>query len=316
MKDTFLEVKIKDKFDQYHYITYKVQKSHLAARWVGLTKLNLKNPRHAFTSSFNNRTALDVPEITQQINHIVLKINQLYDKVLPTYEVIDNPKLNYLHEEFEIFGERYDELKLSNKFSYELEDRFFALNEHIHMCEDAMVTEPGTWGGFGILYDIQPLGLHLSIMEMDKLLLETGFSWGRLYLGYNTLGKDWLAVAKDNDVEVIVRDMVKPQKRFAAETWLNFNIDQEEQNRVSSFINWCNALPFDIRKKVPFNNLNQLTLGRFPIGDIVINDTFLKIDPNPNHWKTYRHDCKLQWNHKVLTTFRSVEDIRIYEQDN
>jgi hypothetical protein len=153
-------------------------------------------------------------------------------------------------------------------------------------------------------------------MEMDKLLLETGFSWGRLYLGYNTLGKDWLAVAKDNDVEVIVRDMVKPQKRFAAETWLNFNIDQEEQNRVSSFINWCNALPFDIRKKVPFNNLNQLTLGRFPIGDIVINDTFLKIDPNPDHWKTYRHDCKLQWNHKVLTTFRSVEDIRIYEQDN
>ena len=316
MKDTFLEVKIKDKFDQYHYITYKIQKSHLASRWVGLTKLNLKNPRYAVTSSFNNKTVLDVPEITQEINNIVLRINQMYDKELPTYEVIDNPKLNYLHEEFEIFGERYDELKLSNKFSYELEDNFFALNEHIHMCEDAMITEPGTWGGFGILYDIQPLGLHLSIMEMDKLLLEAGFSWGRLYLGYNTLGKDWLAVAKDNDIEVIERDMVKPQKRFAAESWLNFNIDQEEHYRVSSFINWCNSLPLDIRKKVPFNNLNQLTLGRFPIGDVVINDTFLNIDPNPDHWKTYRHDCKLQWNHKVLTTFRSVEDIRIYEQDD
>lgn len=316
MKDTFLEVKIKDKFDQYHFITYKIQKSHLASRWVGLTKLNLKNPRYSVTSSFNNKTVLDVPEITQQINNIVLRINQMYDKELPTYEVIDNSKLNYLHEEFEIFGERYDELRLSNKFSYELEDNFFALNEHIHMCEDAMITEPGTWGGFGILYDIQPLGIHLPIMEMDKLLLETGFSWGRLYLGYNTLGKDWLSVAKDNDVEVIERDMVKPQKRFAAESWLNFNIDQEEHYKVSSFINWCSTLPLDIRKKVPFNNLNQLTLGRFPIGDVIINDTFLNIDPNPDHWKTYRHDCKLQWNHKVLTTFRSVEDIRIYEQDD
>jgi hypothetical protein len=75
-------------------------------------------------------------------------------------------------------------------------------------------------------------------------------------------------------------------------------------------------LPFDVRKKVPFNSLNQLSLGRFPIGDIVIDDAFLKIDSNPDHWKSYRHKCKQEWNHKVLTTFRSVEDIRIYEQDN
>jgi hypothetical protein len=316
MKDTFLEVKIKDKFDQHHYITYKIHKSHLAFRWTKLTRMNLTNPRHTFTSVLNNRTTLDVPEITQQINNIVLKINQLYDKQLPTYEIIDNIKLNYLHSEFEVFGERYDELRMTNKFTYDLEDNFFALNEHIHMCEDAMITEPGTWGGFGVLYDIQPVGLHLNLEETDKLLLETGFTWGRLYLGYNTLGKDWMAVAKDNDIEVIERGMVKPQKRFAAETWLNFNIDQTNHSRVTSFVNWCNSLPLDVKKKIPFNNLNQLTLGRLPIGDIVINDTFLKIDPNPEHWQSYRHDCKLKWNHEVLTTFRTVEGIKIYEQDD
>jgi hypothetical protein len=151
-------------------------------------------------------------------------------------------------------------------------------------------------------------------MEMDKLLLENGFTWGRLYLGYNTLGKDWMAVYKDNDLEVIDRGMVKPQRRFAAETWLNFNADFEHHARMTSFINWCNKLPLETRKKVPFNNINQLTLGRFPVGDIVIDDTFLKFDPNPDHWKAYRHECKLQWNHRVLTTFRSVEGIRLYEQ--
>jgi hypothetical protein len=315
MRNTFLEVKIKDKFDQHHYLTYKIQRTQLAVRWLNLTKANLANANHKIDSVFNNRTSADVPEITDKINQIVLKINQLYDKSLPTYSIIDNAKLNYLHEEFEIFGERLDELHMSGKFSYELQDKFFALNEHIHMCEDAIVTEPNKWGGFGVLYDIHPIGLHLNVTEADKLLLESGFTWGRLYLGYNTLGKDWMAVSKDNDLEVINRGMVKPQKRFAAESWLNFNGDQEESNKVSSFIDWYSKLPSDTQKKVPLHNLNQLTFGRFPIGQVVIDDVFLKIDPNPDHWHLHRHNCKLQWNHEVLTTFRSIESIRTYEQD-
>jgi hypothetical protein len=109
--------------------------------------------------------------------------------------------------------------------------------------------------------------------------------------------------------------MVKPQKRFAAETWLNFNNDQTRHNRVAMFVTWYSKLPPDIQKKVPIHNLNQLTYGRFPVGDIVIDKTFLDIDPNPYHWQVPSHNCKLQWNHEVLTTFRSIEDLRIYEQD-
>lgn len=315
MKEHFLEVKIKDKFDQFHYLTYRIHNTMLATKWMNLTKVNLSNPDHKVTSVLNNRTKEDVPDITQRINNIVLEINKLYDKTLPTYEVIDNTKLNYLHEEFEVFGSRYDELRRANKFSKELESNFFALNEHIHMCEDAMITDAGTWGGFGILYDILPVGLHLNIMEMDKLLLEPAFTWGRLYLGYNTLGKDWLAVQKDNDIEVINRGMVAPQRRFAAEAWLNFNADSYQHNMITVFIDWYKKLPAETRKKVPFNNLNDLTLGRFPVGDIVIDDTFLKIDPNPAHWQEYRHECKLKWNHQVMTTFRSVEGIKIYERN-
>lgn len=315
MKNNFLEIKIKDKFDQHHYLTYKIQRTYLASRWFSLTKTNLDNPIHRIESAFYNKTSADVPEITNTINQLILNINELYDKVLPTYTIMDTTKLNYLHEQFEIFGKRLDELYKSGKFSNELQNKFFALNDAIHICEDAIITEPNKWSGFGVLYDIHPVGLHLNLKEADKLLLETSFPWGRLYLGYNTLGKDWMAVSKDNDLEVINRGMVKPQKRFAAESWLNFNGDQEDNTKVSAFIDWYSKLPADTQKKVPFHNLNQLTFGRFPIGQIVIDDTFLKIDSNPDHWHVPRHNCKLQWNHEVLTTFRSIESIKTYEQD-
>jgi hypothetical protein len=315
MKHNILEVELKDKFDAIHKLRYKIYHTPLSYRWVGLTKINLSSPKHSYTSVFNNRTVADVPEITERINEIVNNINLEYDKQLPIYEVLDNPKLNYLHEEFEIFGERMDELFLKGKRTKSLTENFFALNEHIHMCEDAMITFPNKWGGFGILYDILPLGLHVNIQEMDKLMLEPHYTWGRLYLGYNTLGKDWMAVWKDNDLDVINRDMVKPQKRFAAEAWMNFNIDQSQSVKVGTFLHWCNRLPLETQKKIPFHNLNSLTLGRFAIGDLIIDENFLKIDPDPSHWNTYRHDCKLKWNHEVLTTFRTVERVRIYEQE-
>ncbi len=306
-----LEVSIEDKFQKIHKLNYSLHETDLTNRWIVCTSMNLKNTQHKITSVFNNRTELDIPEITEKIRNLVAFINYEYDKTIDNFDVLSTPELNYLHEEFEIFGERIEELSMKGILTNSLNDNFFLLNEYIHMCEDALVTKAGTWGRFGILYDIQPLGIHFPIREEDKLLLDAGLTWGKLYLGYNTLGKDWFAVCKDNDVDVIARDMVKPQKRFAAETWLNFNTDQYKHQTVSHFQKWAKNLPQDLQKKVPFNNLNELTLGRFQIGELIIDENFLKYDSNPLHWKSYRHDCKLKWNHEVLTTFRKVKSIKI-----
>jgi hypothetical protein len=308
-----LEVKIKDKFDKIHSLKYNIYPTHLGDKWADLTNTNLKNPNHKISSVFNNRSELDVPEITQQIKDIVERIAVEYDKEIKTFDELDNQKLNYLHEEFEIFGARMEELSFKGKLTESLKANFFALNEHIHMCEDAMITKSGTWGGFGVLYDIHPIGLHLPVKDEDKLYLEYGLSWGKLYLGYNTLGKDWFAVAKDNDIDVVARDMVKPQKRFAAETWLNFNADHVPVQTISFFQKWVKSLPPELQKKVPYHNLNEMSLGRMVIGELIIDGNFLKYDPNPLHWKAYRHPSKLKWNHEVLTTFRSVESIKIHE---
>jgi hypothetical protein len=308
-----LEVKIRDKFDKFHYLKYRLYETDLADRWANLTDENLKNPNHSISTVINNRTEADVPEITNLLKEIVANINAEYDKHIESFDNIDNPKLNYLHEEFEIFGQRMDELFLAGKLTDTLTSNFFALNEYIHMCEDALITKVGSWGGFGILYDIHPIGLHLPIKPEDKLYLEPGIGWGKLYLGYNTLGKDWFAVAKDNDVDVVARNMIKPQKRFAAEAWLNFNTDYTSVQIASFFQEWVKTLPPALQKKIPYYNLNELSLGRFQIGELVIDQNFLKYDKDPLHWKAYRHECKKEWNHNVLTTFRTIESIRIYE---
>lgn len=302
-----LEVKILDKFNNFKFLRYKIFDTSLANRWANLTKTNLENKQHKIVSSFSNRTKLEISEITLYIKNLVLSINQIYDKEVNSFDSLDRSKLNYLHEEFELFGQRTPELISKGIYTEDLANLFFSLNEQIHVCENAMA------GGFGILYDIHPLGLHLPVEEQDKLFLEPFFTWGRLYLGYNTLGKGWLDAARDNDWEVIQRDMIKPQRRFASEAWLNFIIDQEKQERVEFFLNWTKSIPSKLQNKIPFDNLNELTLGNFPIGDIIIDSEFLKIDPNINHWKVHRHPCKLKWTYEILPTFRSIESVRILD---
>jgi hypothetical protein len=309
-----LEVIIKDKVDKLHTLNYNIYPTDLSEKWIQLTNENLKNPGHKIVSVFNNHTDKDVPEIAEKIKELVYQINQEYDKSIESFDQLDKIKLNYLHQEFENFGERIEELAVKGILTPSLSENFFALNENIHKCEDALITCKDVWGAFGILYDIHPLGKHLQIENEDRLFLETELAWGKLYLGYNTLGKDWLAVAKDNDIEVIERGMVKSQKRFAAEAWLSFTRDVSSIQRAIFFHNWVKTLPINLQKKIPFYKLNELGLGRFVIGEIIIDDNFLKYDSNLSNWKSYRHPSKSKWNYEVLSTFRSIESIKICDR--
>jgi hypothetical protein len=313
---SLLIVKIKDRDNNLHTLKYKLFDTFLTNRWIKLTKNNLSNPLCRIHSVFNNRTKDDVQDIFTSLNTITIEINKLYHIKLPVYTVFDTDKLNYLHEEFEKFEKFLNRPLAGRSLMYQaigpgqkLIDLFFALNEHIHMCEDALNDNGSLGNPAGILYDLHPLGLHEPIQEEDKLFLESDFKWGNLYLGYNTLGKDWMNVLKDSDFEVIDRDQVKPQQRFAAEAWMNFNPEVNKIEQIQSYYNKVKSLPDRIKNKIPFDNLNKLTLGRFLLGSLVIDQQFLDFDPNQDHWLISNHECKLKWNQEVLSTFRSVEEI-------
>jgi hypothetical protein len=304
-------------------LTYNIYNTPLSKRWVALTKKNLENSNHKICSNINNHTRSTLPRLYERLRNITIGINKLQTKQLPLYEVYSNKELNYMHEEFEKYGEVLDgkESKLSlirlatlqSLNTTELRDLYFELNETIHACEDAAESEETNIKRAGALYDIHPLGLHEEIKEEDKFYLIPGVSWGGLYLGYNTLGKDWLNISKDNDVEVVGRSMVKPQRRFAAETWMNFGGDVTHISAMSNFHYWVNSLPDYLKNNVPINSLNDLTIGRFALGEIVINNVFLKYEPNQYYWKVPNHPCKLKWNAEVFTTFEKITGIEIYE---
>ena len=110
--------------------------------------------------------------------------------------------------------------------------------------------------------------------------------------------------------------MVKPQERFSAETWINFGPDDWTNYNIASFERWYLTLPKELQSRVPVDNLNELSLGRYRIGHILINDDyFLKYHPIEQDWLSHSHPIKQQWNKEVFSTFTEIIKIR-YGDDN
>jgi len=163
------------------------------------------------------------------------------------------------------------------------------------------------------LIDYYPAGVYVPLEEHDRLYLESDFKWGGLYLGYNTLGKDWLGVHGSNDLGVVVREQVRPQRRFAAENWIYFGRDYADFESVDRFEKWYLNLPSNVQEKVPMHNMNHLSLGRLYIGSVIINDYFLKYNRNVDSWKIPNSTAKLQWSTEIFSTFTKVVKFDFYE---
>ena len=224
-----------------HYNLY--DHNPVVERWIKMTQTSIDNNMEIKARITNNEFS-NIGYLMQQINDVLETINKTYDKILPIFtdfKELDSAVLNYLHEEFEVYGDRIKELQADNKWSQILHEKFLALNEFIHMIETAIHGLENKFPNFSCLYDFLPAGLHEPVNEIDKLFLEDRFEWGGLYCGYNTLGKDYLSIAPENDWEVINRDEVRPQIRFAAETWMNFGPDMTNTIR-ESFYKWYTTL--------------------------------------------------------------------------
>ena len=61
-----------------------------------------------------NTSYKSLPKLLKRINSKVENINSVYDKNLPLIQdvtKVNNEILNYLHEEFEVYGDRMDQIK-------------------------------------------------------------------------------------------------------------------------------------------------------------------------------------------------------------
>ena len=86
------------------------------------------------------------------------------------------------------------------------------------------------------------------------MLFNPTLDWGWLYLGYNTLGKNWMSVSFDDDVDAVERNQIRPQRRFAAELFMNFVLFP----RKVDFTPWLSFLLF---KKDLLNSLKRTVVS-------------------------------------------------------
>jgi hypothetical protein len=315
-----------NKFARFHFeldngsplaITYSLQPNSLLPKWEQMI-----NSRRGdeLELKIANRTEQDLPELTEVLNNICQQINQRQILQLPlflTISEVTRDRLNYLHEEFENYGAQHQHLLdtggYQNKpFDEQLHNFYLKLNNYIHITESLLEHKP--FPQFHCLVQYMPFEQGVPVTEEDKLFLDTNFDWGNLYLGYNTLGKDWYHAAKDHDQRLITNDQIKVQEYMSTEVWLNFSAGFAEHRYTELlFWQWYKSLPKELQKQVPVENPNKLALGKYYIGHVVLDKTFTDFHADGLDWLIPNSPIRKQWNLEVFKQIRRAVDIEIFE---
>jgi len=307
-------------------LTYNLDPTSLRERWITQVKNKLNEKDHYYDFKISNKTKTDSEYLMRRLNRVIESINELYDDTLPLFKItseIDRDILNYLHEEFEEYGarlEQYDPFLfpggVGDHFNKELHDLWLRLNQWIHITETALIEDGTNFPNFSCLVNIHPIEIGKKLQDYDKLFLDTMFRWGELYLGYNTLGKDYLHTFVDNDVRVVTHNQVKVQEYFSPEIWLNFGPSYRNKKvQEMLFYDWYKSLPSSVKEAIPIDNLSKLALGRYYMGSLILDKRFLDFHPIVEDWY-YNEEIQKRWNLEVFSKVESLTKIEIIEEIN
>lgn len=333
-QDKFVEVVVENEAKETMTLIYALYDLDIVDRWTALIDKNnaLNNKLR-----YNYRKILSDDDINDRF--VMFKanidyINGKYDRVLTNIisidHLLDNQTiLNDLHEEYEIYGDRLARLikigyfnnpKAHPDFYAEkwpgdrrendkvLHEAFLLLNEQIHNFEALFKNwDNRTKTLCTCLTDFIPAGLHEDLKPEDYFLFTSDHEWGTMCLGYNTLGKHWSSVYRDNDIDVVKRQAVRPQHRFAAEFYMIFGVRQSVTNSRMQLYKWW--IDNNISEYCdPSMKLEDFALGFIPVARLhsyEIDGNSVKITQELN-----RED-KLAWNKDVWSRYNSVIKIRI-----
>jgi hypothetical protein len=316
---------------------FAITDTDVADRWISLIEKN--NKVNNFLR-FNYRRILNRDEIEEQFiefNANINYINANYDIKLPDIVSVDflknNPEiLNNLHEQYEVYGDRLEDLIQSGYFNRpkanprynpiwpgdvhnkQLHESFLRLNEQIHNFEavyrtwdkkeksictcniDYMPNKP--------VAEVVPEDyLHEPLKPEDYFLFTPEHQWGWIYLGYNTLGKHWSSACHDNDIEVVKRKQIRPQARFAAEMYLNFRPNSSYYTRISLYKWWLQNNFSEIID--PQMRLEDFALGFIPVAQLI------KYSIDNKSFDARNIKDMDDWNLNVWSKFNTITSVKI-----
>ena len=242
-----------------------------------------RDKREYFTFPMAN---LGVEENLKQLNYYLKLIDQP-QLLFP----IDQNLLNQLHAQFTRSNNNSEAWQMINLF--------------IHNIENTK-NDPFVEYNCSVNFIRQPEIDSALIEEEYKLWLTTEHKWGDLILGYGTLGKDYLEISKDNDT----LDELALQRTVSTETCLFFHLENPYKKfGEKQFYPWAKS------KKIILDNLNNLSLGKYILGQIIITDIFLDFHPTISDWYVPNHICKLNWNKEYIGSDTRVIECSFFDSD-
>jgi hypothetical protein len=342
-KDKYLEIICQSTASRkFVKLRYSILDIDIADRWINLINQNneLNNKIR-----FNYRKILSDSEIEEQLVEFkanVEFINNNYDRHLTDIESVEqlrtNPNiLNDLHEEYEVYGDRLEKFIQDGYFNNptaspeynakwpgdthdkKVHEAFLRINEQIHNFEAIFRTwNRRTRSICTCLADFVPNKdpqdvlpedyLHEPLKPEDYLLFDPEHKWGWLYLGYNTLGKHWSSACNDDDIEVVRRQQIRPQARFAAEMYMSFRDDTPHYSRIALYKWWMDNNFSEIID--PRMRLEDLAFGFIPVGSL----HSYSFDNTVFTFATAITDTN-DWNLNVWSKFNTIIDIKVVSND-
>lgn len=280
-------------YNQYGHNTVEIKINCLAGN-ISLHYQLSDNPvQHIWQDLISNTVEFDVwPSRNSSTQQLLNDANKICNK-------IDAP---YIPVKF-----TQKDLNTTHKFIVQnniLNNEAQLLNKYIHLLEEELENKYVKYNA-NIIFGKKDDQHRIPIKEEYKLWLEPNTKWGDLILDYATLGKDWLDIENDNDdiTELALQQTITSATCMYFRPEFNF-----PKARETFFYRWAKKSNIDI----PLDNLNLLSLGKYQLGKLIIDDTLLDYNSNIGDWYIPNHICKLNWNKNIIGHNVQVKEIKFY----
>ena len=294
-------------------ICYNLFNTPYILDWLNLWEVNCKENK--IDAWFVNSTWKKLPQIIEEGNLLISKINYIHKFELPTISLENlSNTLNFLHHKFENHIYKVsDEGNLLEKLNYA-----------IHKIEHIMLDNNTDILNF--LSIVKPAGSMSSIpLAPEYKLFASNYSnWGDLVLGYATTGKNWKDAITDNDTALIETNDISNKIDILPEFYCSFNYNGYYDSRIShllqvssnqTFYKLYQKLDAKLRDIVPIGNLNEISYGKLVLGHIDYKEFFKKestIDADRHYYDLkYRASIIKEWNVEVFSKFKKVINVEI-----
>jgi len=225
-----------------------------------------------------DQTKLETINNYIEYKSIIEQINQFeYNDKIETDVSINmtNQKLFDTHEYFEILGEkkRTGELPETEEIKkmWSLANR---MNTLIHKMEGSAIIDGSQW--YQALFD-KPAIVRTDLDEALLLEAVEDYEENKIYIGYGETGKNLHHVFPLNEIDLVKRKMVQPQRSILTEFFVVFG--ENQPLNWNSYEEWC--LENNV-ESYGYDYKNPKYWGKWPIGEI-FNKSFDGLKNFPAH---------------------------------